>query len=124
MCVPFFVLGIWLYRRSGANFSKNQLYGLPELQENNAEQRLSTAGIRAHIRHPVYLGHFCEMLAWSIGTGLAVCWGLTTFAVLTGTLMIRIEDAELERRFGERYRTYRNSVPAVIPKLREIRPRL
>ena len=58
------------------------------------------------------------MLAWSIGTGLAVCYGLTVFAILTGIVMTRIEDRELEQRFGEPYRTYRNSVPAVIPKLR------
>jgi protein-S-isoprenylcysteine O-methyltransferase Ste14 len=121
LSLTFFVLGIWLYRRSGANFSTNQLYGLSELLPQSAEQRLVTTGVRAHVRHPVYLGHLCEMLAWSIGTGLAVCWGLTAVSVLTGAFMIRIEDAELERRFGEPYRTYRNSVPAVIPKLR---PRL
>ena len=39
------------------------------------------------------------MLAWSIGTGLVVCWALTAFAIVTGTIMIRMEDAELEERF-------------------------
>ena len=40
------------------------------------------------VQHPVYLAHLCEMLAWSVGTGLAVCWGLTAFAVVTGAVMI------------------------------------
>jgi protein-S-isoprenylcysteine O-methyltransferase Ste14 len=112
------VLGFWLYRKSGVNFSKQQLYGLPELRAGGAEQQLVTTGIRARVRHPVYLAHLCEMLAWSVGTGLAVCYGLTALAVVTGAVMIRKEDMELERRFGEEYRTYRGQVPAVIPKWR------
>ncbi len=81
------------------------------------EQRLVTSGIRAHIRHPVYLGHLCEMLTWSVGTGLAVCYGLTAFALVTGAIMIRLEDRELEQRFGEAYREYRRKVPAVLPRV-------
>jgi protein-S-isoprenylcysteine O-methyltransferase Ste14 len=57
------------------------------------------------------------MLAWSVGTGLAVCWLLTAFAILTGAVMIRMEDAELEKRFGDDYRAYRSRVPAILPKL-------
>ena len=32
---------------------------------------------------------------------------LAAFAIVTGALMIRIEDRELEARFGEPYRAYR-----------------
>jgi protein-S-isoprenylcysteine O-methyltransferase Ste14 len=101
----------------GANFSLKQLQGQPEISAQNEEQRLVTTGIRARVRHPVYLAHLCEMLAWSIGTGLVVCYGLTALAIFTGAFMIRAEDAELEQRFGEDYRRYRNTVPAVVPKL-------
>jgi hypothetical protein len=140
-----FTTGISLYAKSGKHFSWAQLGGLPEVRGNvrrenvrnsdagnksagsnhaenkNSEstshdQHLVTTGIRAHVRHPVYLAHLCEMLAWSIGTGLAVCWLLTAFAVLTGAIMIRMEDAELEKRFGEEYAVYRNHVPAVLPR--------
>jgi protein-S-isoprenylcysteine O-methyltransferase Ste14 len=55
------------------------------------------------------------MLAWSIGTGLAVLYALTVFAAVTGVVMIRLEDKELEQRFGEEYRRYRSHVPALIP---------
>jgi protein-S-isoprenylcysteine O-methyltransferase Ste14 len=57
------------------------------------------------------------MLAWSLGTGLAVCWLLTVFAIVTGVAMIRMEDAELEKRFGPEFLAYRQSVHAVLPKL-------
>jgi protein-S-isoprenylcysteine O-methyltransferase Ste14 len=113
-----FICGLYLYSRSSRNFSAKQLGGLPEILAANREQHLVTNGIRSRVRHPVYLAHLCEMLAWSIGTGLAVCWGLTAFALLTGALMIRMEDAELEKRFGQIYRTYRKSVPALLPRVR------
>jgi protein-S-isoprenylcysteine O-methyltransferase Ste14 len=115
--VVLFAVGIWLYKMGGANFSLKQLQGQPEISAQNEEQRLVTTGIRARVRHPVYLAHLCEMLAWSIGTGLVVCYGLTALTIFTGAFMIRAEDAELEQRFGEDYRRYRNTVPAVVPKL-------
>jgi protein-S-isoprenylcysteine O-methyltransferase Ste14 len=114
----FFAAGAWVYRRAGSGFSAAQLGGLPELIPKHREQQLATTGIRARVRHPVYLGHLCEMVAWSLGSGLVVCYGLTVFAVITGAFMIRLEDKELEQRFGEVYRKYRESVPAVLPRMR------
>jgi protein-S-isoprenylcysteine O-methyltransferase Ste14 len=115
--VFLFAAGFLLYAKSGSGFSAKQLGGLPEIHAGNRDQRLITDGIRSRLRHPVYGAHLCEMLAWSIGTGLAVCWGLTAFAVVTGAIMIRMEDAELEKRFGDPYRAYRRSVPALMPRV-------
>ena len=113
----FFATGFFLYARSGAHFSWAQLGGLPEVRSDHRESRLVITGIRARVRHPVYLGHLCEMLAWSIGTGLLVCWLLSAFAIATGAVMIRMEDAELAKRFGLEYGAYRKRVPAVLPRI-------
>lgn len=107
----------WIYYRAGAGFSPAQLSGLPEVTSGHQEKGLAISGIRARIRHPIYLGHLCAMMGWSIGTGLMVCYGLTAFAVVSGAIMIRLEDRELEQRFGEAYRLYRQKVPAVLPKI-------
>jgi protein-S-isoprenylcysteine O-methyltransferase Ste14 len=117
-----FGAGFWLYAQSGKTFSAKQLGGLPEVVPNHAEQRLVTSGIRSRVRHPVYLAHLCEMLAWSFGTGLIVCYGLTAVAAVTGAFMIRMEDRELEQRFGDEYRRYRESVPAVWPRILKPKP--
>ena len=116
-----FAFGLYVYSQSGKNFSAKQLGGLPEIHGGNRDQRLVTDGIRSRVRHPVYLAHLCEMLAWCVGTGLAVCWGLTALAAVTGAVMIRMEDAELEERFGDSYRAYRRSVPAILPRVWEAR---
>jgi protein-S-isoprenylcysteine O-methyltransferase Ste14 len=116
--ILLFATGLYLYSQSGKHFSRAQLGGMPEVLPGHREQRLVTTGIRARVRHPVYLAHLCEMLAWSIGTGIVVCYGLTVFAVVTGAVMIAMEDAELEQRFGKEYVAYREQVPAVLPRLR------
>ncbi|HET7890069.1 MAG TPA: methyltransferase [Candidatus Sulfotelmatobacter sp.] len=116
--VLLFVAGLLLYSSAGAHFSWAQLGGLPEVRAGHHDDRLVTTGIRSRVRHPVYLGHLCEMLAWSVGTGLAVCWLLTALAIATGAVMIQWEDAELEKRFGAEFVVYRQRVHAVLPKLR------
>lgn len=111
-----FAIGFWLYRVSSNGFTARQLGGIPELRVNDSEQQLATHGIRARVRHPVYLAHLLEMLAWSLGTGLTVCYLLTAFAILTGIFMIRAEEQELVNRFGEPYLRYQRAVPALIPR--------
>jgi hypothetical protein len=86
--------------------------GWPELLPGHPEQRLVTSGVR----HPVYLAHVLEILAWSTRTGLAVLYGLSLFALISGFLMIGMQDAELEQRFGAEYREYRSRVPAIVPR--------
>lgn len=113
----FLTAGVWLYVRSGKHFTGKQLRGDPELHTGHAEQRLVVTGIRARVRHPIYLGHLCEILGWSIGSGLAVCYGLTLFTVISGAFMVRMEEQELLRRFGDAYRNYKSSVPAVVPRI-------
>jgi protein-S-isoprenylcysteine O-methyltransferase Ste14 len=115
--ILLFSTGLWIYSQSGKHFSRAQLGGLPEVLPNHHEQQLVTSGIRSRVRHPVYLAHLCELLAWSVGTRLVVCYALTAFAVVTGAIMIRLEDAELEQRFGKEYAQYRTAVPAILPRL-------
>lgn len=116
--VALFSAGVWLYTQSGKHFTGRQLGGIPEVMPGQRRQQLVTSGIRERVRHPVYLAHLCELVAWSLGTGLLVCYCLTAFAVITGWLMIRMEDRELEHRFGEEYVAYKERVPAVWPKMR------
>src|SRR5450755_2491789 len=47
-----FVCGLYVYSRSGKNFSAQQLGGLPEVHGGNREQRLVTDGERSRVGHP------------------------------------------------------------------------
>jgi protein-S-isoprenylcysteine O-methyltransferase Ste14 len=113
-----FSMGLSIYAAAFKNFRREQVSGLAELEPERHRQELVTSGIRARVRHPIYLAHLCETLGWCVGSGLMSLFALAGFAIVTGAMMIRIEDRELEERFGESYRAYRRTVPAVIPRLR------
>jgi protein-S-isoprenylcysteine O-methyltransferase Ste14 len=114
--VLFILAGFSIYRSASLGFDRSKVYGLAELELDKHEQRLVITGVRAQVRHPIYLGHLCEVTGWTLGTGSIALCGLLVFAVVTGAIMIRKEDAELEARFGDAYRQYRNQVPALLPK--------
>ena len=115
--LPLIAAGFVVYRGARENFSTDQVLGRSELEPEQHEQRLHTSGMRGTVRHPYYLGHFCELLGWTIGTGLLVLCAMLAFALITGALMIRAEEKELRARFGESYRDYQRRVPAIFPRL-------
>ena len=87
------------------------------------DSELTVSGPYAFIRNPLYLGSFV------LGTGAVVAGGrlwvgvlfLAFFAGMYGTTMTR-ESGDLEARFGDSYRHYRESVPAFLPGLARYRP--
>lgn len=115
----FFLPGFSIYRAAFRRFDRAQISGLAELEPDRHRQQLITTGIRARVRHPIYLGHLCEIVGWCIGTGLVALYAMAILAVITGAVMIRMEDRELEARFGETFRLYRRRVPAVVPRMRK-----
>jgi len=114
--VLFILMGLSIYRSAAQGFDRAKASGLAELDPVQHDQELVTGGIRAQVRHPIYLGHFCELFGWCLGTGSLALIGLLAFAVITGAFMLKMEDEELEVRFGEPYRVYRRSVPAFLPR--------
>jgi len=111
------LFGFYLYRAATRGFGHVEISGLAELEPDRHRQQLVTQGIRTRIRHPIYLGHFCELLGWTIAFGTVSLFAVTAFAILTGAIMLPLEDRELEQRFGPAYRDYRAKVPAILPRL-------
>jgi hypothetical protein len=86
------------------------------------DRELATTGPYAHTRNPLYLGSFV------LGVGISVAGGrwqfvvaLLLFFIMVYRATVRREDAELEERFGERYRAYRVQVPSVLPRIHAYR---
>lgn len=114
--IPLWAVSLFVYFGGQRHFSIDQVIGRVELESDRHEQILVTTGLHAHMRHPLYFGHLCTMLGWLALTRTGAVLGLLLVAFITGAIMIRTEDAELERRFGQSYRDYRSRVPAVIPR--------
>jgi len=83
-----------------------------------SDHELIRSGPYAMIRHPIYLAMLLFLF------GLAVClghWAQLVVAVpvfLAGTaIRTRLEDSLLEQSFGDAFRDYRRSTPALFPKV-------
>ena len=84
----------------------------------NKFSELATLGPYAHTRNPLYLGSFLIGLSFTVASGqVSVFLVCLAFFWLVYIPKAHREAFELERKFGDRYRTYARSVPLVIPRL-------
>ena len=78
--------------------------------------RLITEGIYRYVRHPRYLSRGLIVVGFGVIANnlLAICVGLIHF--MGFCLLIKPEDNELVRRFGDVFIRYCSSVPALFPR--------
>jgi protein-S-isoprenylcysteine O-methyltransferase Ste14 len=88
------------------------------IARTRSDHELVRTGPYAYVRHPIYLGLLCFLLALAAALGhwLQLIVAIPVF--LAGTISrTRIEDDLLEQSFGDQFREYRNSTPSLIPKI-------
>lgn len=94
-------------------------WGAGHLVKND---RLTTTGPYAHVRHPLYLGTILVSTGFAIWVGGWLAVGLLTFVWPWFALGYfprkeRSESARLEATYGDRFVRYRGAVPALWPRL-------
>jgi protein-S-isoprenylcysteine O-methyltransferase Ste14 len=110
-------VSLTMYRESLRSFSIYRVIGLHEITTAKKNDALVTTGIHARVRHPLYFGHLCTLTGWTVGAGTVACFALLAFAIITGAVMIPMEERELRARFGPAYEAYARHVPALFPRL-------
>jgi len=90
-----------------------------------AHSGLVTDGLYGYVRNPLYAGSFLLGLGLTLmlGDWLIVVAFMAAFAWNHGAVM-KAEERKLERVFGEPYRRYLATVPALVPKLLWVRRRI
>lgn len=82
------------------------------------DHELVTSGPYAYVRHPIYAGFVLAMVGIFL---LSASWpaGLSGLLLTLSIprLRIPVEEAELEERFGDRWRGYRDRTGALVPRL-------
>ncbi len=112
--LPFFFVGLRVYRRMFAEFGAHKVSGEAELRPHEQPQELVTTGLHGRARHPIYLAHLCNLAGWTLGSGLLIDYVLLAVnAFITFPVMVYMEERELEERFGESFREYKSRVPLV-----------
>ena len=118
---PTFVMGCACSLASFA-IRRAAIRGLGKFWSLHVEMRegheFVTTGPFGHARHPVYFSMILELL----GIGLILnAWIalVVVFVIFTPTLIARvcIEERALLEKFGDAYKVYMQSVPAIVPRI-------
>ena len=82
----------------------------------SADHELVTGGPYRLVRHPIYTSMLFNLLGIGFLVTPLVELAVALAVFVVGTeIRVRIEDRLLESQFGERFREYRNKVPAYLP---------
>jgi protein-S-isoprenylcysteine O-methyltransferase Ste14 len=104
-----------LYSRGG---------GLPwgEAVEDAKTSRLVTSGVYAYTRNPMVLGY--SLLPFAMGVllqSLGMTLSITPLVLLLNVAIVKLrEEPDLEERFGDEYRRYRERTPFLVPDPRKL----
>ena len=106
--------GLWLFTQTVPLLVR---CGQGTLAPWDPPRRLVVRGIYRHVRNPMISGVMCVLLGETLlfGSVGVLVWSL--FFVLANVLYIpRLEERDLEKRFGADYALYKQNVPRWIPR--------
>jgi protein-S-isoprenylcysteine O-methyltransferase Ste14 len=107
------LLGLWL-----ALGARIQLGYFSSAPQPGAPRRLVRNGLYCYIRHPIYLGEFLVVFAWTFVLGAPIVAIISIIvAVIAGRRRIAADEARLLAQFGDEYAQYLRETDAIIPSL-------
>ena len=107
LAIPLIIFGVGLNVWADSLFKKHRTTVKP----HESPTALVTSGPFRLSRHPMYVGMLAILLGGAILLGSVVTFAFPIlFAILMETVLIRLEERNLEETFGERYLDYRRKV--------------
>jgi protein-S-isoprenylcysteine O-methyltransferase Ste14 len=111
------LLGTSLHIWTGNLLGFRGLIGLPEISPRTGG-RLVTEGPFSVVRHPTYLAHTVMFLGVFLFTGVIGVGAVTLLDfIMINLVVIPLEDRELVERFGKDYARYKETTPALFPRI-------
>ena len=114
LSVPVLLVGAILALWSVYSFGKARGSPVPL----NPPQKLVTTGLYSQIRNPMLLGWI--IMLFGVGlllNSISLIFIFTPLFILLNVLYLKtIEEKEMEKKFGQQYLKYKESVPMFIPR--------
>ncbi len=105
------LLGLWL-----ALGARIQLGFFSSAREPGGAHALVRNGLYGRIRHPIWLGEFLVVFAWTLEFGAPIAAAVTAlFGIVMGRMRAAAEEASMLAQFGGEYARYLHDTEAFIP---------
>ena len=85
--------------------------------KESKEKKLAKTGLYAHIRHPMYIGTPLIFIAVILLTLSLISIIPLVITIILFNSMMKFEEKELEKIFGQEYVEYKKKVPRWFPRL-------
>ena len=108
-----YVISIWLSKSIRVHLSLSTFSGVPEIENNS--QCLITEGPYTVVRHPRYTMVIVGIIGWCLVCNYLGTYLLGAVAIFGFYLIARLEERELQQRFGQAYLDYKTKVPQLVP---------
>lgn len=118
------ILGFIFLLKSLKGYDGREFLGLKQLNQTtgvydevkNEEEELSTKGLNAYVRHPMYFATL--LIIWGMLVVIPNNYVLMTTVITTLYLLpgIYLEEQKLILEFGKSYIEYKKTIPMLIPK--------
>lgn len=87
-------------------------------------RKLIIGGMYGHVRNPMITGVFAVLIGEALTfSSLNIFYWSLTFFLINNIYFIMYEEPNLEKRFGEEYREYKQNVPRWFPKHKSFKPK-
>ena len=111
-----FLAGAAVFRwQIGRHLPWRAQLGLPEIDPQGHPQKLVTTGPYAQARHPRYLQVLLALSGWALLANYPAGYIAALLWIPLMLVIVRLEEAELLRRFGQAYADYREQVGRFLP---------
>jgi protein-S-isoprenylcysteine O-methyltransferase Ste14 len=105
------LVGLWL-----ALGARIQLGFFSSSPEAGGARTLVRNGLYGKVRHPIWLGEFLVVFAWTFEFGAPIAAAVTAiFGIVMGRMRARTEEAEMLAQFGDDYARYMQETECFLP---------
>jgi protein-S-isoprenylcysteine O-methyltransferase Ste14 len=115
--IVLLIAGTLVHIWTGRLLGIRGLIGISEIAAKT-KGGLVTQGAFSVVRNPTYLAHTIIFTGIFLFTEVIAAGVITVLDFLVkNTIIIPLEEKELLKRFGEKYKLYKNKVPAFFPRI-------
>jgi len=85
--------------------------------KESKEKKLAKTGLYAHVRHPMYIGTPLIFISFILLTFSLISLIPLVINIILFNSIMKFEENELEKVFGQKYKEYKKKVPRWLPRL-------